>query len=73
MTPSATPTTVVTGTGKMIENRAFFDAAAPNSTPTPAGVQWHSSRRASQLPPGTRRALGDGIPVVDGLSLLYEQ
>jgi prepilin-type N-terminal cleavage/methylation domain-containing protein/prepilin-type processing-associated H-X9-DG protein len=36
MTPPGTK--VVVGMGKMFENRAFFDANAPNSTQTPAGV-----------------------------------
>ena len=73
LTPPALPTSVVAGTGKMFENRVFFDAAAPNSTPTAAGVL--AFLGGVQRPPAgdARRALGDGLPVVDGLSLLYEQ
>ena len=37
MTPPAAHGVMI-GMGKMLENRAFFDAAAPNSTQTPAGV-----------------------------------
>jgi prepilin-type N-terminal cleavage/methylation domain-containing protein/prepilin-type processing-associated H-X9-DG protein len=50
LTPPAT--TVVAGTGKMFENRVFFDAAAPNSTPTPAGVLAFLGA-CYALPPGT--------------------
>ena len=53
LTPPATPTSVVAGMGKMFENRVFFDAAAPNSTPTPAGVMAFLAA-CNALPPGTR-------------------
>ena len=50
LTPPAT--TVVAGTGKNVENRVFFIANAPNSTPTAAGVlQFLAACR--DLPAGT--------------------
>jgi prepilin-type N-terminal cleavage/methylation domain-containing protein/prepilin-type processing-associated H-X9-DG protein len=52
MTPPANPTAVVAGTGKMSENRVFFDANAPNSTPTPAGILAFLTA-CQALPPGT--------------------
>ncbi len=47
--PAANP---VTGTGKNNENRAFFNANAPNTTPTAAGVMQFLAA-CNNLPPGT--------------------
>jgi prepilin-type N-terminal cleavage/methylation domain-containing protein/prepilin-type processing-associated H-X9-DG protein len=42
----------VAGSGKYNENRAFFNANAPNVTPTPAGVQQFLAA-CNNIPPGT--------------------
>ena len=58
--------TAVAGTGKNFENRVFFNANAPNATPTPAGVlQFLAACR--NIPPGTRPrarrwAISGGVP-----------
>ena len=66
MTPPATQ--LVTGMGKLFENRVFFEVDTLNITPTPASVNGIPRRRATPSrrgrPPSTRRwATSGGRPI----------